>query len=99
MRHSFLPTKPFAHSNPAPPLTCGTGGVFRRIVSTAVLIIISAVLLTADAMMEAVSPSGSLNDAVTVLEVEDSSVGSCGSNHAVWKSKSETTRMARRREQ
>ena len=53
--HSFLPTKPLAHSKPVPPPTCDTDGAFRRIPSTAALTTVSAVLFTADTIRDAVS--------------------------------------------
>lgn len=100
IRHSFFPTKPFAHSNPAPPLTCGTDEAFCRTASTAARTIVSVVLLTADAMIDAVSNVVSRSDdAAFDVKLEFCSDGSSGSNQAVWKSKSETIRMARRREQ
>ena len=98
--HSFLPTKPLAHSKPVPPLTCDTEGAFRRIPSTAALAIVSAVLFTADTIIDAVSNILSRTGLVSFDgKLENGSDESRGSNHAVWKSNSETTRIASSREQ
>jgi hypothetical protein len=64
------------------------------------LAIISAVLFTADTIIDAVSNILSRTGLVSFDgKLENWSDESRGSNHAVWKSKSETTRIASSREQ